>query len=61
MTYRITNQAGQLVTIALPVFFLIVTILVFAFHGTVDAVKDEQENNGKDVTRIEEAFLGLNP
>ena len=61
MTYRISNQAGQLVTVALPTFVLIVTLLVFAFWGTIEAAEADQVSKQADMNKIELAYLGLNP
>lgn len=61
MTYRISNQAGQLVTIALPVLIIVVTLLAVAFHGTWHSAVEEQDRHAHSVTSIEQAYLGLNP
>ena len=61
MTYRITNQTGMLVTLALPVFLLVVIILSFAFHGTFEAAERDAKNSRVETSSMEKAYMGLNP
>jgi len=61
MTYRISNQAGQLISVALPTFVLIAALLGFAFWGSIEAAEEDQEFQHAETNQIELAYLGMNP
>ncbi|HPQ39430.1 MAG TPA: hypothetical protein PLV45_03575 [bacterium] len=61
MTYRISDQCSRMVKVALPVFFLAVALFAFAFRGTIEAAETQQTEETAGMTRIELAYMGLNP
>jgi len=50
-----------MVKVALPVFFLAVALFAFAFRGTIEAAETQQTEETAGMTRIELAYMGLNP
>jgi len=61
MTYRISDQCSRMVKIALPVFFLAAVLFACAFRGTIEAADTDRSCETVGMSRIEKAYLGLNP
>lgn len=61
MTYRISDQCSRMVKVAFPVFILVAILFAFAFRGTIEAAETQQAEETAGMSRMELAYMGLNP